>query len=124
MWLNSTAENQGTDKPERKPKYDSKTQTEFVFKTEIFDKDLLSAIAIRCSDCFPAMSIANALGGSPSIDWKVIRTFSLVEMLMEAKKRGLELTSIKEAVGDKMVVETESYKAAAACLVCRLEDLL
>ena len=81
-------------------------------KVSVKDADLLQAISLRCSECFAAMNIANAIGGSPSVPWDMVRTFSLVEMVREAHDRKLDLSLLKAAVDNHLVVETEIYLKA------------
>ncbi len=78
----------------------------------ITDRELLEAVCIRCSICFPAMNIANALGGSQSRVWKVVRKFKLDELVREMTARNLLPTNLKEAVGDRRLVDIPSYQEA------------
>ena len=84
------------------------------FTVPVKDSDLLHAIELRCSECFPAMNIANALGGSRTVPWDLVRTYSLVEMLQEAKDRGLDLSNLKAAVDGRKVVESKAYAMASS----------
>lgn len=65
---------------------------EEIVKTPVSDAALIKAIELRCSECFPAMNIANALAGYETIEWKIVRAFSLVDMVREARKRGIDLS--------------------------------
>lgn len=89
---------------------------EKIVQTPVSDAALIKAIELRCSECFPAMNIANALGGSPSIEWEIVRTFSLVDMVREARKRGIDLSGRKAAVGDHLVTERPIYQDAVRIL--------
>jgi len=60
-----------------------------VKEMEPLDSDIIEAIKIRTSECFGAMSIANAMAGYQSNSWYLIRNYSLDELKEEAKKRGL-----------------------------------
>jgi hypothetical protein len=77
------------------------------------DKELQEAIELRCSECFPAMNIANSIGGNTkSIEWRLVRSFSLVELIKEAMLRGLPVEQFKSAVGGKPIKNTTIYLAA------------
>jgi hypothetical protein len=77
---------------------------------EISDRDLLDAIALRCTKCFQALNIANSLGGVEDKGWRLVRTFSLVELLREADERKLDLSSIVTAVDHESLFESKLYK--------------
>jgi len=62
-----------------------------VKEMEPLDSDIIEAIEIRTSECFGAMSIANAIAGYQSDSWYLIRNYSLDELKEEAKKRGLKI---------------------------------
>ena len=89
---------------------------EEVVKTPVSDSALLKAIELRCSECFPAMNIANGLAGAQTIEWKIVRSFSLVDMVREARKRGLDLSDRKTAVGDHLLTERPIYQEAIRIL--------
>jgi len=55
----------------------------------ITDAELLKAIKIRQSETFPALNIANAFAGAQTIEWQLIRKYSLNDLLAEANQRGL-----------------------------------
>ena len=78
------------------------------------DTELKDAIALRCSKCFGALNIANALGGDDSIPWKLVRTYSLVDLIQEAQARKLDLSTTNAAVEGGRVVATEIYQKALA----------
>jgi len=73
------------------------------------NQDLIKAIELRASECFPAMNIANALGGSETIAWRLVRSSSLSELIEEAISRKIELKEIKSAVDKKPLLETKAY---------------
>lgn len=84
--------------------------------TEAFltDEILIKAISLRFSECFPAMNIANtfhlqAPGGTGDIPWKIVRTISPLDMIKEAKKRKIDLSSVKTSVGNTLIVESSLY---------------
>lgn len=75
------------------------------------DEHVLEAIRLRCSQCFQAMNFANALGGSPSVPWELVRTYSLSELVADALDRGLvdELRTLKAAVDHTPFMDTPHY---------------
>ena len=89
---------------------------EEVVRTFVTDDNLIRAIKLRSSECFTAMNIANQLGGSPDAAWNVVRTFSFLDMIREARKRGIDLSSVKAAVGDRLVTEAPVYHDAMRIL--------
>lgn len=78
-------------------------------KRPVTDAVLREAIEIRISECFGAMSIANAIGGREDDVWRLIRQVSLVEMIAEALDRGLPVREFKTAVGDIRFLDTPYY---------------
>jgi len=95
---------------------------EEVVKTPVSDSALLKAIELRCSECFPAMNLCNSLGGLQTIEWKVVRAFTLVDMVREARKRGLDLSDRKATVGDHLLTERPIYQEAIRILSEEGED--
>lgn len=75
----------------------------------VSDKHLLEAISLRISGCFGAMSVANALGGSPSVPWALARKHGLDELVADALDRGLDVRGIKAAVDGTPFMETPAY---------------
>ena len=61
-------------------------------------KDVERALELIFSECYPAMRIANALGGSQDNPWKLIHSFSLDQIFAEAKRMEIDLRSIKPAI--------------------------
>lgn len=74
--------------------------------------ELTQAIAIWCSPVFPAMSIAHAVGGSPSATWKLISDYSLPELITAAEEAGIDLSTVDAAVEGGKITETKTYKKA------------
>jgi hypothetical protein len=74
----------------------------------VSDEDLMEAIRLRISECFPAMNIANALGGAEDIPWKLVRQCTLVQMVVEALDRNLPVKDLR-AVDGKPFLETSAY---------------
>jgi hypothetical protein len=74
-------------------------------EVKITDEELKEALSIRCSKVFPAMNMANSFGGIDTTEWQIIRTFSVMEMIKEAKLRNIDLSSIKTEVEVEPLVE-------------------
>lgn len=77
--------------------------------TPVSDKDLQKAIELRISECYGAMSIANALGGSRSIPWDLARNHRLPELVADALDRGLDLKSFRASVDETPFMDCKSY---------------
>ncbi len=82
--------------------------------TPVKDRDLLEAISLRFCRHFPALNMANALGGMSTIPWKVVREFKPDELLVEAKERDLDLSSVETAMATceccpRLVIESALY---------------
>lgn len=75
----------------------------------VSDADLLQAIRLQLSSCFAAMSIANALGGSPIPAWGLARKHRLAELVSDALDRGLDVRSLKSAVDEIPFVDCSRY---------------
>lgn len=67
-------------------------------EVDVADKDLIEAIAIRYSECFGALNIVNAISGHESCAWQLIRSFSGLQLLEEARERGICVENIPQAV--------------------------
>jgi hypothetical protein len=70
---------------------------------------LSEAISLRISECYGAMDIANRLGGSPSVAWKVARAHRLAELVADALDRGIDVRAIKAAVDKTAFCDTKAY---------------
>jgi hypothetical protein len=75
----------------------------------ISDADLRKAICLKLSECFGAMNIANAIGGTPSVAWTVARQHRLAELVADALDRGLPVGEFRAAVDNTPFMETKSY---------------
>lgn len=73
------------------------------------DSVLRKAIELRISQCFGAMNMANALGGSPSPEWDVARSHRLPELVADALDRGLPVREFKAAVDNTPFCDTKAY---------------
>ena len=78
------------------------------------DAELKSAIALRCSKVFPALNIANSFGGSETVEWQIVRTFSLIDIVREVKARKLDLSGLNCVVEGGPVLDSALYKLALA----------
>ena len=58
-------------------------------KTPPTEAEISEAIQIRTSECFGALNIANALGGSETNSWYLIRNYTLEQLKEEATTMGL-----------------------------------
>lgn len=74
------------------------------------DGVLMKAIELRISECFGAMNIANALGGSGSPEWDLVRKHRLPEMVADALDRGLPVKELKAAVTGTPFIECKCYE--------------
>lgn len=61
----------------------------------VSDVDLLKALSIRFDRHFPAMNIARAFGGSPSIPWTIMEQYTPSEILKEVESRGLDISNLE-----------------------------
>lgn len=75
----------------------------------VSNETLRRAIELRMSDCYPAMSIANALGGTPSNSWAIARKYRLALLVEEAIDRGLPVAEFYDPVADKRFVDCKCY---------------
>ncbi len=73
------------------------------------DQSLVGAVALRCSRVFPALNLVNALGGQQTMEWKIVRTYSLMGILAECDKRKLDLSKTMAKVEGGPVMETPAY---------------
>ena len=75
------------------------------------DTALQNAIELQMSDVFPAMNIANHLGGSgkETLAWKLARRERLAELVAEAMDRRLPVMKFRCSVTDKTLTECRAY---------------
>lgn len=76
---------------------------------EVDNGTLRKAIELRMNDCFPAMNIANSMGGTQSDAWQLVRTFGFDELVAEALDRGLSITEFRSSVDNKMFTDCRLY---------------
>lgn len=80
-----------------------------MISTPVPDRVLRSAIELKCSECYGALSMANALGGSPSADWLCARAHKLADLVAEVRQRKLDMADWKAAVDNKTLCDTPAY---------------
>ena len=76
------------------------------------DADLRKAIELRCSACFGAMNVANAVAGRETVPWRIVRDFALRALLAEAQERGLDVSTWKTAVEEEPLTASRYYRRA------------
>lgn len=75
-------------------------------------EDVVHAIELRCSPVLGALNMANALGGAQTDVWRLVREFSLVQLIDEADERGIDFTTLKAALCDVPVIDTPPFRHA------------
>jgi hypothetical protein len=75
----------------------------------ISNATLCEAIAIRIDRVFPAMSVANALGGHQDDVWQTIRKYSVAELIAEALDRGINVADIKSSIHGERFIDSQYY---------------
>jgi hypothetical protein len=76
---------------------------------EVSNGMLRKAIELRISSCFPAMNIANSLGGSPSPEWDLVRKYGLDELVADALDRGMPVAEFRAAVTGEKFTDCKLY---------------
>lgn len=74
--------------------------------------DLVHAIELACSPVLGALNMANALGGSQTDAWRVVREVPLAQAIDEAIERGVDLSALKAACCDVLVIDTPPFRHA------------
>ena len=85
-------------------------------RQEVTDDHIRRAIELKCANCYGALSFANALGGSKDVVWLLCHAFPLKDILVEADRRGIDLTPLKAAVDGTPVKESMYYRRAAGVI--------
>lgn len=75
-------------------------------------EDVKKAICLKCAPCYGAMSFCNVLGGSRSNAWDLCHSFTLKQLLDEAKEQNIELRGLVCAVENIPIEDTFYYKQA------------
>ncbi len=78
--------------------------------------DIKDAVRLKCANCYGAMAMANAIGGSRTPGWDLCHGHSLKEILAEAKEQQIDLSGVKSAVDDKPVETTLYFQRAAGTI--------
>ena len=76
---------------------------------EVSNAVLQKAIELRISGCFPAMNVANSIGGSPSPEWDLVRKYGLDELVADALDRGMPVADFKAAVTGERFTDCKLY---------------
>ena len=76
------------------------------------DAELRHAIEVRCAACFGAMNIANAIAGRETLIWRLIRNYTLLQLLEEADTRGLDMQHWRTAVEQEPLQASRYYQHA------------
>ena len=75
----------------------------------VSNETLQEAIELRISEYFPAMNVANALGGTPSPAWDVARANSLSSLVADACDRLMPVREFRAAVSGTLFMDTAAY---------------
>jgi hypothetical protein len=77
----------------------------------ITDEVLKEAVATRFSECYGAMSMANALCGKQTDKWELLNSHTAIEIIEECKSRGIDFENIRITIPDTYLVkDTMAYK--------------
>lgn len=75
-------------------------------------ESIVAAISLLCSPVFGALNVANALGGARSDTWILAREHELDRLIDEAVRRGADLSEVRAACCDVLVVDTPPFRGA------------
>lgn len=81
-------------------------------ETPVTNKDLIEAIQLKCSPCYAAMAMCNALGGSVTVPWTLCHSQTLKTLVDEANTRLVSLDGVECSVEKQPIKETMYYKRA------------
>ena len=78
------------------------------------DEDLLKAISLRFGRHYPAMNMARAFGGAPSVPWSILEQYTPDQILEEAKERELDISELEASMTScdccpRLVVDSSLY---------------
>lgn len=79
-------------------------------------EDIKDAIHLKSANCWCALSIANALGGTPSPGWDLAHAIPLKRLIEVAKERNIDLAGLKSAVDGIPVEESLYFRRAAGTM--------
>jgi hypothetical protein len=74
--------------------------------------EVVEAISLACSPVFPALSVANALGGEQTNVWCLVRMYTLSQLIDDAVDRGADLNSVRAACCELPVFDTPPFRGA------------
>jgi hypothetical protein len=86
------------------------------------DSDLREAVELRISSCFPAMNMANAIGGTEDLTWKLVRNSTLIELIEECLNRKMPIFDFKGAVDHTPFKETKAFQHLKPIIDGKIED--
>lgn len=92
-----------------------------MIKVDVPDRVIKEAVELKLSSCYPAMSMANAIGGSRSQVWDVARGNKVVDLIASAIARGMDVSKWKTAVDGKDIAESGAYNSAIS-IISRLTE--
>ncbi len=78
----------------------------------ITDDSLTNAIELLCSPVLGSLNMVNALGGLQTDAWRLVREVPLAQLIDEAHERGIDLTTLKAACCDVLVMDTPPFRGA------------
>lgn len=83
-----------------------------VLSKPVRTESVVHAIELACSPIIGSLSMANALGGAQTDEWRLVREFTLVQLIDEAVERGVDLSTLKAACCDVLVMDTPPFRCA------------
>ena len=74
--------------------------------------DITAAIELMINKCFPALSVANALGGSDTIPWRLAREIGFAELVASAREHGVDIAGLRGNVDGRSILSAPIYAKA------------
>lgn len=74
--------------------------------------DVVKAIELVCSPVFGSLNVVNSLGGMQTDAWRLAREVPLAQLIDEAFEHDIDLTTIKAACCDVLVMDTPPFRHA------------
>lgn len=79
----------------------------------IVDADIVKALGLKCAMCYGALALCRALGRADEDNaWWLASNHTIVELLEEAKERGIDLSSAQTEVEHQPLLESMKYRRA------------
>lgn len=75
-------------------------------------EDVVEAIQILCSPVFGTLNALNALGGVQTDVWRLVREFTLGQLIDEAVRRDVDLSETKATLCDVLLYDTPPFRGA------------